>query len=105
MLGLALYDGGLGGAQRCGAALRRDGLSYEIGARLRSRRLRQRRAEHERDGDHANTPHDFLPISGGILPAPCNISLADFAEAGGLVSYGASIADAYRQVGVYTGRI
>jgi putative ABC transport system substrate-binding protein len=29
----------------------------------------------------------------------------DFAEAGGLMSYGASIADAYRGVGLYTGRI
>ena len=29
----------------------------------------------------------------------------DFAEAGGLMSYGTSLADAYRQSGVYTGRI
>ena len=29
----------------------------------------------------------------------------EFAEAGGLVSYGISFSDAYRQVGVYTGRV
>jgi putative ABC transport system substrate-binding protein len=29
----------------------------------------------------------------------------DFAVAGGLASYGTSLADAYREVGIYTGRI
>jgi putative ABC transport system substrate-binding protein len=35
----------------------------------------------------------------GIYPFP------DFPVAGGLLSYGVSLADAYRQAGVYTGRI
>jgi len=36
---------------------------------------------------------------------PTAYSLRDFVEVGGLMSYGASIADAYRHVGTYTGRI
>jgi putative tryptophan/tyrosine transport system substrate-binding protein len=36
---------------------------------------------------------------------PAIYSLPEFAAAGGLMSYGASLADQYRQVGVYTGRI
>jgi putative ABC transport system substrate-binding protein len=36
---------------------------------------------------------------------PASYAARDFAEAGGLTSYGADITDAWRQVGVYTGRI
>ena len=37
--------------------------------------------------------------------SPRYIRQREFVEAGGLMSYGANLTDAYRQVGVYTGRI
>src|SRR5215475_14492450 len=36
---------------------------------------------------------------------PATYPVRDFAEAGGLMSYGTNTADAWRQTGVYTGRI
>jgi putative tryptophan/tyrosine transport system substrate-binding protein len=39
------------------------------------------------------------------LRIPTADAVREFPEAGGLASYGASLADVYRQVGVYAGRI
>jgi putative tryptophan/tyrosine transport system substrate-binding protein len=36
---------------------------------------------------------------------PAIYQYSDFARAGGLISYGTSLIDSYRQAGVYTGRV
>jgi putative tryptophan/tyrosine transport system substrate-binding protein len=46
-----------------------------------------------------------LSLLAAFHRVPAIFSVREFAEAGGLMSYGASLRDAYRQVGVYAGRI
>ena len=52
-----------------------------------------------------NTRRVQLAIAAARHAVPTIFAQRDYAEAGGLMSYGANVADAYRQVGVYTGRI
>jgi ABC-type uncharacterized transport system substrate-binding protein len=46
-----------------------------------------------------------LALLAALHRVPAIYPLRQFAEAGGLMSYGASVTDAYRQIGVYAGRI
>jgi ABC-type uncharacterized transport system substrate-binding protein len=46
-----------------------------------------------------------VAILAALHKVPATYSSRDFVEAGGLISYGTSVTDAWRQVGVYTGRI
>jgi putative tryptophan/tyrosine transport system substrate-binding protein len=46
-----------------------------------------------------------LALQAMLHKLPATYPVRDFAEVGGLMSYGASLRDAYRHIGVYTGRI
>ena len=52
-----------------------------------------------------NTRRVQLALLAGYYRIPAIYSGREFAEAGGLMSYGSDITDAYRQVGIYAGRI
>jgi putative ABC transport system substrate-binding protein len=42
---------------------------------------------------------------GGTSPPPSDVHIREFIQAGGLMSYGTSLTEAFRQAGVYAGRI
>jgi putative ABC transport system substrate-binding protein len=52
-----------------------------------------------------NTKRQYLVLLAARYGLPAIYEWRDFAEAGGLMSYGTRLADAYRQAGVYAGRI
>ena len=52
-----------------------------------------------------NNRRDRLVALAARFKVPAIYEFREFAAAGGLMSYGSSLADAYRQIGVYTGRI
>jgi len=52
-----------------------------------------------------NTRRVHLAVLAGRLAIPATYAGRDYAEAGGLMSYGSDLADTYRQIGAYVGRI
>src|SRR5439155_25538875 len=52
-----------------------------------------------------NNHRDRLVALSARFEVPTIYEFREFAAAGGLMSYGTNLADAYRQVGVYAGRI
>jgi putative ABC transport system substrate-binding protein len=52
-----------------------------------------------------NNRRDLIISLAAQHAIPAIYPLRDFANSGGLISYGTSLTDAYRQVGIYAGRI
>jgi putative ABC transport system substrate-binding protein len=96
------------------AAARAIGLQIQVFNASTSREIDAAFASFARDGADACfvSPDPFfrsrrvhLALLAMHHAVPTTYALRDYTEAGGLMSYGASLADAYRQVGVYSGRI
>jgi len=95
-------------------AVRELGLQIEIAHASTSREIDVAFAAFERDRPDAlfvngdpflNARRVQLALLAGYYRIPAIYSGREYAEAGGLISYGSDITDAYRQQGVYVGRI
>jgi putative ABC transport system substrate-binding protein len=53
-------------------------------------------------GPHNESQLSLLAMRHAV---PATYSTREFAEAGGLITYGSNVTDAYRQAGAYTGRV
>ena len=73
--------------------------------RLRECRARSARRPVRRGQHFLDCPEYPSGPAAAFHRLPAVYPSRDFVEVGGLMSYGASVADAYRQMGVYTGRI
>jgi putative ABC transport system substrate-binding protein len=96
------------------AAARTMGLQTQVFNADTSRQIETAFADMERDRPDAlfigtspflNAQNVQLAMLAAFHRLPGIHSEREYAEAGGLISYGTNIADAYRQMGVYAGRI
>ena len=96
------------------AAARAMGLQIQVFKADTSRQIETAFEDMERDRPDAlfigtspflNVQNVQLAMLAAFHRLPGTHSEREYAEAGGLISYGTNIADAYRQMGVYAGRI
>ena len=83
----------------------RQGLKNEGFVEGQNVAIEYRWAENHPGGPFLTSQRERLVALAGSHRLPAIYILVDFVLAGGLMSYGASFTDAYRQAGIYAGRI